>query len=198
SGFGGGAPGGVRDGAAAQRLRTAAPALTLWRAPLPPPDGKGKLKPYSAGRSRDLATRACVAAIHRVLSDAREGQASIEGRPVQPGDIAVLVRSHNEATRIRHALAMGGIPAVAAGRQSLFATPEARDLHALLLALLHGADDSRLRMALSTVLVGVDAATIAALDDDGQALRHWQLEALGWRERLQRGGALALVNALCA
>src|SRR5690606_17689779 len=119
-------------------------------------------------------------------------------RRVQPGDIAVLVRSHNEATRIRHALAMAGIPAVAAGRQSLFATPEARDLHALLLALLHGADDSRLRMALSTVLVGVDAATIAALDDDGQALRHWQLEALGWRERLQRGGALALVNALCA
>src|SRR3546814_5530582 len=80
---------------------------------------------------------------------ARDGNASIEGRPVQPGDIAVLVRSHNEATRIRHALAMAGIPAVAAGKQSLFATPEARDLHALLLALLHGADDGRLRMARS-------------------------------------------------
>src|SRR5690606_37687514 len=192
-------PGGVRRDDDFLRQGAPAAALTVWRAPLPDElDGKGRPRPDTAGRSRDLATRACVAAIHRVLCDAREGNASIEGRPVQPGDIAVLVRSHNEATRIRHALAMAGIPAVAAGRQSLFATPEARDLHALLLALLHGADDSRLRMALSTVLVGVDAATIAALDDDGQALRHWQLEALGWRERLQRGGALALVNALCA
>src|SRR5690606_56341 len=146
-----------------QRDGTAAAALTLWRAPPPGSDGKGKLKPYSAGRSRELATQACVAAIHRVLTDAREGRASIEGRAVQAGDIAVLVRSHNEATRIRHALAMAGIPAVAAGKQSLFATPEARDLHALLLALLHGADDGRLRMALSTVLVGLDAAAIAAL-----------------------------------
>ncbi|GGK16753.1 UvrD-helicase domain-containing protein [Luteimonas terricola] len=191
-------PGGVRDDADYQHHGTAAPALTLWRAPTPEPDAKGRLKPHSAGRSRELATQACVAAIHRVLTDARDGKANIEGRAVQPGDIAVLVRSHNEATRIRHALAMAGIPAVAAGKQSLFATPEARDLHALLLALLHGADDGRLRMALSTVLVGLDATAIAALDDDGEALRAWQLTALAWRDRLQRGGPLALINDLCA
>lgn len=191
-------PGGVRADTDFQRHGAAAPALTLWRAPTPEPDAKGKLKPYNAGPSRELATRACVAAIHRTLTDARDGHASIEGRAVQPGDIAVLVRSHNEATRIRHALAMAGIPAVAAGKQSLFATPEARDLHALLLALLHGADDGRLRMALSTVLVGLDATAIATLDEDGDALRTWHLAALAWRDRLQRGGPLALINDLCA
>ncbi|MGY0612934.1 UvrD-helicase domain-containing protein [Luteimonas sp. A501] len=192
-------PGGVRSDDDFLRHGAPAPALTVWQAPLPQDtDSKGKLKPFNAGPSRELATRACVAAIHRVLTDARDGHASIEGRPVQPGDIAVLVRSHNEATRIRHALAMAGIPAVAAGKQSLFATPEARDLHALLLALLHGADDGRLRMALSTVLVGLDANAIAALDDDGEALRAWQLTALAWRDRLQRGGPLALINELCA
>ncbi len=192
-------PGGVRSDGDFLRNGAPAPALTVWRAPLPQDvDSKGRLKPYKAGRSRELATSACVAAIHRVLCDARDGKASIEGRPVQPGDIAVLVRTHGEATRIRHALAMAGIPAVAAGKQSLFATPEARDLHALLLALLHGADDGRLRMALSTVLVGLDAAAVAALDDNGEALRDWQLQALAWRDRLQRGGPLALVNELCA
>ncbi|TKS53307.1 exodeoxyribonuclease V subunit beta [Luteimonas yindakuii] len=192
------APGGVRADADFQRHGSDAPALTLWRAPPPSPDDKGRVKPYNASHSRELATRACVAAIHRVLCDARDGNASIEGRPVQPGDIAVLVRSHHEATRIRHALAMAGIPAVAAGKQSLFATHEARDLHALLLALLHGADDGRLRMALSTVLLGLDAGAIAALDEDGDALRGWQMAALAWRDRLQRGGPLALVTALCA
>lgn len=193
------APGGVRQDTDFLRAGAPAPALTLWQAPAPDTvDAKGKPKPHNAGRSRELATQACVAAIHAVLSDARAGRASIEGRAVQPGDIAVLVRSHAEATRIRSALAQVGIPAVAAGKQSLFATPEARDVHALLLALLHGADDGRLRMALSTVLVGEDAARIAALDEDGAALRAWQLTALGWRDRLQRGGPLALVTALCA
>ncbi len=196
-------PGGTRSDDDFLRNGQPAPALTLWRAPEPLPDHTEKLKPYSAGRSRELAAQACVAAIHAVLADARAGNATIEGRAVQPGDIAVLVRSHNEATRIRQALAMAGIPAVAAGKQSLFATDEARDVHALLLALLHGADDGRLRMALSTVLVGVDAKHVAALGDpldgsDGEALRDWQMAALAWRERLQRGGALALVNDLCA
>jgi exodeoxyribonuclease V beta subunit len=191
-------PGGVRCDDDFLRGGKPAPALTVWQAPDPPPDDKGKVKPYSAGRSRELATQACVAAIHGVLADARAGNASIDGRPVQPGDIAVLVRSHNEATRIRQALAMVGIAAVAAGRQSLFETNEARDVHALLLALLHGADDGRLRMALSTVLVGEDAKRIAALDADGDALRAWQMTALAWRDRLQRGGPLALIGDLCA
>ena len=193
------APGGVRHDSDFLRDGAPAPALTLWQAaPTGESDSKGKEKPHGAGRSRELATQACVAAIHGVLSDAREGRATLAGRPVQAGDIAVLVRSHSEATRIRTALAQVGIPAVAAGKQSLFATPEARDVHALLLALLHGADDGRLRMALSTVLVGEDAMRIAALDADGDALRAWQRTALDWRDRLQRGGPLALITALCS
>ena len=99
---------------------------------------------------------------------------------------------------IQQALALAGIPAVAAGKQSLFATDEARELHALLLALLHGSDDGRLRAALCTVLVGEDAAAIDALDRDGDAHRRWQLQAQHWRERLRGGGPLALVGDLCA
>ncbi|MES5813642.1 exodeoxyribonuclease V subunit beta [Pseudoxanthomonas sp. Soil82] len=191
-------PGGHRADPDYLRDGAPAPALVLWQAPPPDEPAGGKPKPHSAGRSRQLATAACVAAIHAVLADARAGRATINGRPVQPGDIAVLVRKHNEATRIREALAAVGIPAVAAGRQSLFATAEAHELHALLQALLHGGDDARLRAALATVLVGEDAHRLAALDADGAALRQWQATALGWRERLQQGGPLALVGDLCA
>ena len=192
-------PGGTRNDDDYQRHGAPAPALTLWRAADPERGSDGKVpKAHNATRARELATRACVAAIHAVLSDAQAGRAMLKGQPVRPGDIAVLVRSHAEATRIRHALAMAGIPAVAAGRQSLFATHEARDLHSLLLALLHGADAGRLRMALSTVLVGLDAQEVATLDTTGDALHGWQLTAIGWRERLQRGGPIALIGDLCA
>ncbi len=191
-------PGGVRDDAEYQRDGHPAPAITLWRAPEPAADDKGKVKPHSSPYSRELATRACVAAIHRVLTDAREGRATIKDRPVRPGDIAVLVRKHGEAVMIRDALAAVGIPAVAAGKQSLFATPEARELHTLLQALVHGADDRRLRAALATVLVGEGAHPIAALDADGELLQKKQLDALAWGERLRRAGPLALVGELCA
>jgi exodeoxyribonuclease V beta subunit len=188
----------LRDGAPA-------PAATLWQAPPNDEfDAKGKRKPYSAPRSREMATRACVAAIHAVLSDARDDKVRVRDeetqamREARPGDIAVLVRTHGEATRIQQALALAGMPAVAAGKLSLFATAEARELHALLLALLHSGDDTRLRAALSTVLVGFNAIEIDALERDGAAHRDWQQRALRWRERLLRGGPLALVGELCA
>ena len=191
-------PGGNHQDAEYQRQGADAPALTVWQAPSSPTDAAGKpARNWPAQKSRQLATEACVAHIHGVLVQAQAGTATIKDKPVQPGDIAVLVRSHREATMVRQALVALGIPAVSAGRQSLFATGEALELHALLLALLHGADDGRLRTALSTVLLGVDAHGIDALQADGQAHRHWQLEAERWRERLRSGGPLALVSDLC-
>jgi len=190
-------PGTQRADADLQRDGVAAPALTLWQAPEPPPV-KGKAKPWNAGPSLEWCTAACVAAIHGWLAAGRAGTATIGGRPVRAGDIAVLVRDHKQAGRIQQALGAVGIPAVAAGRRSLFATEEAQELLALLQALLDPGDDARLRAALATVLIGEDAAAIAALESEGERHRYWQQHALDWRERWQRGGPLALIGDLGA
>ena len=175
-------------------LRDGVPAPGLTLRLLDNPEG-GALK---ADASRQQASDACVAAIHQLLSEARQGRALLRGQPLQPGDIAVLVRSHKEATRIQQALSAVGIPAVAAGKQSLYATPEAQDLRVLLLALLQPADEGRLRAALSTVLLGEDAAAIDALEREGDAQRSFQVRLLLWRERWQRGGPFAVIADLCA
>lgn len=177
----------VRDG-------RVAPALSV-RLLSAPDDGRPG---YKADASRARAARACVAAIHALLQEAREDRAGIDGRRVQPGDIAVLVRTHGEAARMLQALSAAGIPAVAAGKQSLFATEQAQELLALFEALLQPGDDGRLRGALATMLIGLDAADIARLDADQDWHRQWQLRALSWRERWQRHGPLALVGDLCA
>nr|WP_262923188.1 exodeoxyribonuclease V subunit beta [Stenotrophomonas maltophilia] len=185
-------PGGVRADADYQRDGHAAAALTLRVL------RSGGDRPLAADASREAATRACVAAIHQVLVDARAGRALLRGRPVQPADIAVLVRSHREATLVQRALAAVGVPAVAAGRQSLFATSEARDLRALLLALLQPADEGRLRTALATVLLGQPASAIAAMEREGDLQRGFQAQLLHWRERWQRGGPFAVIADVCA
>lgn len=185
-------PGGVRTDEDYLHDGHAAKALTLRVL------RSGGDKAMSADASREAATQACVAAIHQALVEARAGKAVLRGRPVQPGDIAVLVRSHREATLVQRALAAVGIPAVAAGKQSLFATSEARDLRALLLALLQPADEGRLRAALATVLLGQRASAIAAMEREGDLQRGFQAQLLHWRERWQRGGPFAVIADVCA
>lgn len=163
---------------------------------------------WKVGESLAIATRACVQAILGVLREGRSGRVRIKDKPVQPADIAVLVRSHREATRMRTALAEAGIPAVAAGKRSLFATPQAQELLTVFEALLRTGDAARLRAALATMLLGQDAADIARLerehadpdpaDPDPRGHRDWQLRALVWRERWERHGPLALITDLCA
>jgi len=175
-------------------LRDGVPAPGLTLRVLRSSDGR----PLQAEPSREAACAACVADIHRVLIQARAGRALLRERPVQPGDIAVLVRSHREATMVQRALARTGIPAVAAGKQSLFVTPEAQELRTLLLALLQPADEGRLRAALATVLLGQDAAAIAAMERDGEVQRAHQAQLLQWRERWNRGGPFAVITDVCA
>ncbi len=173
-----------------------APAITVRV--LPAPQDERKLAVWSAPESRRHATDACVDAIHAVLYDARHQHATIDGKPVQAGDIAVLVRKHDEATQIRDALAIAGIPAVAAGRKSLFATEQAQELLSLFEALLRPGDEGRLRAVLASVLIGLDAQAIVHLDDDDVARQGWFTRAATWRERWEHHGPLALVSDLCA
>jgi len=178
-------------------IRAGLPAPALTVRVLPPPQDDRNPQ-WSAPESRELATRACVAAIQDALRDAREDRALIDGARLRPGDIAVLVRTHDEAARVQIALSMAGIPAVAAGRQSLFSTEQAKELLTLFDALLQPGDDGRLRAALATPLLGLDAAAIERLDTAQDWHRDWQLRALAWRERWERHGPLALVADLCA
>jgi exodeoxyribonuclease V beta subunit len=169
------------------------PALTLRLLPAPD-DGATRL----ADDSRKVAADACAVAIHGVLRDARAGIATLQGAPVRPADIAVLVRDYREAAHIQAALAAVGVATVAAGRQSLFQTEQAQEVLTLLEALLQPADDARLRAALATVFLGRSGADIARMDEDDAWRGAEHLAAVAWRERWQRHGPLALLSDLCA
>ena len=148
------------------------------------------------------AAELCAEAIREVLQHAREGRVTRreEGgvRPLLPRDCAVLVRIHEEARAVRDALARRGIPAVSAGRNSLFASPQAQDVLALLLALVSPGDERRLRAMLAMPLFGMDAATLSALEDDGDALRDWQDRLLQWRLRWDQHGPQAMLADVVA
>lgn len=118
-------------------------------------------------------------------------------RPLKASDCVVLVREHEEARAVREALARHGISAVSAGRKSLYATAEATEILALLLAAATPADGGRLRAVLAMPLLGQDAQAIAQLEDS-DALHGCQRDLEHWQQLWQRHGPQAMLTEVIA
>ena len=140
------------------------------------------------------ATEACAAEIARLLSCSAQGEVEFDRRPLKPGDIAVLVRSHSQAARIRQALAARGVASIEISQQSVFASQDAADVETLLLAIMEPARQGLLLAALSTSLMGEDAAGIAAIGDDEQRLMDLAQRLRGWRELWLRQGVGSMLR----
>ena len=71
-----------------------------------------------------------------------DSDAKVEGKPVEPGHVAVLVQTNRAAAQVRDALDEAGIPAVINGAGSVFGTPPAREWLRLLEALERPTSDA--------------------------------------------------------
>jgi exodeoxyribonuclease V beta subunit len=117
---------------------------------------------------RQLVADATATEIARLLSLASQARAHLGERPLRGGDIAVLVRTHEQASRIAQALKAHGIPSVHSSQQSVYWSQEAEQLQPLLMALLEPHRGDLIRAALATSMLGWDGAAIDELSrDDG-------------------------------
>ena len=111
----------------------------------------------------------------------------LDGRPIAPGDIAVLVRTNKEAERTQASLRLRGIPSVLHGASSVLASHEANELELLMVGVSEPARTTGLRTALATDLLGLSAADIAGLDEpDSGAWDHWVERFRTWRALWER------------
>ncbi len=82
-------------------------------------------------------------------------------RHVEPGDVAVLVRTNGQAMMVRDALRSCGVPAVIGGASSVFTAPVARDWLILLEALEQPHRGGRVRAAAMTCFLDWSAEQLA-------------------------------------
>ena len=101
-------------------------------------------------RAQNESVRACVGEIARLLS-ARH--VCIDDRPLEPRDIAVLVNSHAEGSRIRRALADAGIGASEISRDSVIDSRECDELIRVIAAVADPSDAALVRSAFATAIV---------------------------------------------
>jgi len=142
---------------------------------------------------RAIAVPDLVAEVVRLLN-----AASLPGadppRPLRASDIGVLVRSNADANTIAAALGAAGVPAARSASDSVLDSPAAAQWRTLLTALERPASASRTRAAALTWFVGLSAAELAALDDDGLAELIERQRA--WAACLDDGGLPRLMAAL--
>lgn len=138
---------------------------------------RGSHQSLSVGQARDLVT---ADAVHHVvdLLDAATTLAPRDGshpRPIQPRDIAVIVRTGAQLDLVHAALLAAGVPSVQRRTSSVFSTPAGADWVVLLEALEQPHRAARLRRLAITLFVGWDADGLEHNDLDvlGLLLRRW-------------------------
>ncbi|WP_133649159.1 exodeoxyribonuclease V subunit beta [Paraburkholderia flava] len=158
-----------------------APDFHIWTLP----GGESALTKRDAQRA---ASEACAAEIVRLLRGAREGSVKVGDAPLAPGNIAVLVQTHRQGSLIKRVLAAWGVGSVELAQASVFSTLDAEQIERVLAAVDTPGDLRRLRAALATDWLGLDASALWRLeqltdapspaDDPAHAA-----DAMGWVER---------------
>ncbi|MBX3126841.1 MAG: UvrD-helicase domain-containing protein [Polyangiaceae bacterium] len=177
----------AREGAS----QTAALELVLVRRGS---DGKPLGKPLA----RRAAARVTAADIAELL----QGGASIErdGERVRltAADVAVLARSNAQCSLVQSALRQRGIHSVVIADESVLASEEARELSAVLGAVLEPTSRLALRRAVATSLLGVTGDTIAEKEDDPEFWFDWVTRFRAWHELWVERGFMRMFRALLA
>ena len=179
----------VRPVSAAHPGRSLDGAAAPVRIRLLPRDAGG----LAVGPVRERVTRDVVRQIVAVLDEApllrpRDGGAA---RAVRPGDLAVIVRTNQQAGLVHRALVGAGVPSVLRTASSVFATQAAAEWIVLLEALEQPHRTTRVRRLAVSPFVGWDAAALERNDVDAFALR-----LRGWARVHAERGVAALFETI--
>ncbi len=126
--------------------------------------------------ARERVSAAVASEVVRLLSPGRAGEAVIGERPVEPGDIALLVRSHNQAAILQQALTACSVPSALHSQENLFFSQETEEIERALLSIVRPDDESLVRGALLTHLFGFSANRLHAVIENDRE----------WESRLER------------
>lgn len=130
------------------------------------------------------------------LAQLLNSTASIAGRKIRAGDVAVLVRTNEQAASLQQALRKLRINAVLQSKQSVLQSREAEHLLRLLRGIAEPAEERAVFSALATDFLGYTAADLAELLDNEQR-RQQELEQFSrWHALWLQKGVLHLLNTV--
>ena len=113
-----------------------------------------------------LISRAVAAEISQLIGLRSDRRATIDDRPLMPADVAVLVRARRKARMVQEELAKLSIPSVLHGAESIFASHEALEIERVMVAIAEPGNETYVRTALTTDILGLSGNDLFHLNDD--------------------------------
>ena len=175
-----------------RRLRTGAEPVPALRLRVRPHEVDAEKVP-SVGTLRPAILADLVADVTALLASGSEVNLNGVWRPLEPADIAVLVRKNERGEAIRDRLMAAGVPAVMHGANSVFASPTAQDWLTLLVALEQPRQLAA-RQAALTCFFGWTFTDLATADED--ALIELAQKVRWWSKLLAARGVAALLETI--
>ncbi|NMZ42512.1 exodeoxyribonuclease V subunit beta [Pseudomonas proteolytica] len=169
------------------------PALNIWHLPTDQPISNVLYRQQLAG--------ACASQIVALLNGGQQGSAGfVKGgdfSPVQPSNIAILVRDGKEAQAVRGELAARGVRSVyLSDKDSVFASQEAHDVLAWLKACAEPDVERPLRAALACVTLNLSLAQLEQLNQDELAWEQRVMQFRDYRVIWRTQGVLPMLRRL--
>jgi exodeoxyribonuclease V beta subunit len=150
----------------------------------------------AAGARRHVVCDVAADIVTLLSSGARVAATGGGSEPVQPGHLAVLVRTNRQAAMIREALEDVAVPAVINGAGSVFGTEPARQWLRLLEALERPASITRAHSAALTTFVGWPAERLAEADEDSWEWDEVHRRLHEWARVLRTWGVASLLETV--
>ncbi|MGE0085433.1 MAG: exodeoxyribonuclease V subunit beta [Desulfococcaceae bacterium] len=147
------------------------PPLQIWVAQAEVITGTDK--PVSQEKAKEVIVQAVVAEISRLIRMGQEGIAHMGKKNLAPGDIAVLVRKKKEADLVQKALSELDIPSVLHSNADIFDSHEALEMERLLSALVQPRNETLIRTALATDMMGCTGEELENLKENENVWEKW-------------------------
>ncbi len=184
-----------QDGALIRQNINCAPMM-LWQ--LPESGGKTGYWQPNRNDAAQIIRLAVVNEIVELLSGSYtlQFQPEQENRTLLPQDIAILVRTNQQAKDYHEALRQASVPSVLNNTESVFTSEEAAHLHTLLQAVAHPGAIRLLGQALALSWFGHNGQTLHKLLDNESEIDAVQSRFLGYYQLWRQHGVMTMMQSL--
>lgn len=164
--------------------------MMLWQLP----ESGSTTGYWQSGQAAQLIRTSVVNEIIELLTGAYALQP--ENRKILPQDIAILVRSNQQAREYQEALQSVSVPSVLNSTESVFTTQEASQLFILLEAIAHPGDMNYLGQTLALNWFGFDGQALYRLLSSETEIDKFLARFLGYYQQWRQKGVLAMMQTL--
>lgn len=156
----------------------------------------GDREKLNKGVAEEKAADDTATEVARLINDGEEGKITIGDKPVKAKDIAILVRTHRQASQISDVLQEKGIKSVQYSQQSVFESDEARQLQIFLNAVAEPANERLIKTALSLPLISYKADQLLGIEEDEELWLEQLNQFRQWHQLWQTKGFSAIFRSV--